>query len=182
MKQQQPSTKYIVVVVLALVNFGISYYSFRGSADTTATITTTSTDKLSGEQYVPTANEENPFGPYFVGFDTLTNRGVSTDHLHYIYDVLTNFTMYNVRQYGAKVSYVDKSFKRISVSGIEPKYSFKFGVNGANIHTLVVSGDIVSNSILVRIQDNKGAEKFNRTFTIYNGYESDNQTTETFPE
>jgi hypothetical protein len=163
MNSKPDNLKYLVVAVLAILNFFFAYSSFHHES---GTITKTTRDGLSGEQYAPTTNEENPYGPYFVGFDILNSRGVSSDNLRYIYDVLTNYTMYNKKAYAAKVSYVNNSFKRQTVSGIEPKYSFRFGINDKSTGTVTVSSSIITGDFTISIVNKNNKQEFSKIFFI----------------
>lgn len=165
-RKQTRLAAYGVVGVLFLFNFFICYISFSARHNPKPP-TSVTVDKLSGEEYTPTTNEENPFGPYFVGFDYLADRGVSSDQLRYIFDVLTNYTMYSQHLYKAKVSYVKGSFERVTVSGIEPHFKLKFGINDARIHTLDVTANILTEKITTNIYSQNGDQQlFNRTFQL----------------
>lgn len=165
-QKQTRLTAYGIVGVLFLLNFFVCYVSFSTQHDP-APPTTMAIDKLSGEQYTPTTNEENPYGPYFVGFDYLAGRGVSGDQLRYLFDSLTNYTMYNQKLYKAKVSYVRGSFDRVTVSGIEPHFTFKFGINDAHLHLVDVTSSILTEKITITISDQSGGTPlFSRTFQM----------------
>jgi hypothetical protein len=133
-------------------------------------------DTLSGTKYseggINNYRETNPHGSYFIGFDELTQNGVSYNDSLYIQDVLTNFTMYNLKTFNGKISYVAKSFTdKGSVPNETMVYSFQFGVNDTNIHTVSVNSTTVGSvsgdgTIQISISDSQGAELFNKTFTV----------------
>lgn len=123
-------------------------------------------DVLSGKQYAPVYGEENPFAPYFVGFDQLVDRGVSRDETRYINDVLTNFTLYNKQQYKAKVSYVKDSFERNYDKELATTYQFDFGINDANIHTVAVTADMYDKKMSIKIIDEANQSVFDKKFDI----------------
>jgi hypothetical protein len=161
--------RLISTVMLTLVSFAFSYFVFSNQANQTPV--GSYGDDLSGEEYSTEGaynyREGNPYGSYLVGFDAVSERGVSGDDMNYIYDVLINFLMYDKKVYNGKISYVKDSFERQTTSGITPKYSFLFGINDKDIHTMNVSSNILTEKITISITNNKGAQEFNRTFHIY---------------
>lgn len=155
--------KYIVVSVLCIFSFFLTY--FLSQQGYHSEITSPETDKLSGENYIPIRNEGNPYAPFFIGFDELVDRGVSRDEMRYINDVLTNFTLYNTATYKGKVSYAKDSFMRKKNENKNSNYTFKFGINDSNIHTMSVVFDFPGNKIAISILDGK-EQVFSRDFSI----------------
>ena len=164
MSQYQDRIKYMVVGALMFLSFLVAYYSFRNvyfPATTSA-----ETDRLSGEEYAPVESEDNPYAPYFVGFDRLVDRGVSRDELRYINDVITNYTLYTKKAYKAKVSYVKDSFERDYTKSLSTTYRFKFGINDTDIHTVSVSANTFDETISLKIISKGNNVKFSKKFTI----------------
>ncbi len=164
MNRQRISIKHITVGVLMFFSFLITYYLFH--AIYFPVVTSAQNDPLSGENYAPLAVEDNPYAPYFVGFDTLSDRGVTNDELRYINDVLTNFTMYDKNIYKAKVSYVKDSFSRDYTESLSTTYRFKFGINDQNINTMSVTSDTINQKIALKITDNDDKVVFDKNFII----------------
>lgn len=163
---------YIGVSALTVLSFFICYTAFNASYSS-RDVAKNTIDKLSNDEYFTgdTLNyrEANPYGSFFVGFDELTARGVPNDEQKYISDVLTNFTMYNQGVFNGKVSFVDDSFssaRDFSKPGTITSYSFEFGINGDNIHTLEVDSNWIDDSIHIKIYNPSDREVFNKTFKI----------------
>lgn len=164
MEQYQDRIRYLAVVALVFLSFLTSYFFFKNGYY--PTITSAQTDTLSGKEYAPVEGDDNPYAPYFVGFDELTNRGIPSDDIRYINDVLTNYTLYTVHAYKAKVSYVKESLEREYAKTVSSTYRFKFGINDSNIHDVTVVSNPSDNDIQIKIY--KGDKKtFDRDFYKY---------------
>lgn len=129
-------------------------------------------DSLSGEvvnyEGLKSAQTPNPNLPYFAGFNLITDAGVQSDDMRYIQDVLINFSLYNKHVKSAKISYVKDSFMRHPTNVFEDTYSFKFGINGDDIHTMnVVSESIEKEEIKINITDSSNKKVFERTFHLF---------------
>lgn len=173
MENQQQNNRLIilaVIVILTLLSYATSYAFFYGRYFPDGG-PVSKQDKLSNKTYntddIYNYREANLYASYFVGFDTLTDRGVSDGDLQYIQDVVLNFTMYDQKIYNGKISYVDGSFKRDGVSGIEPKYGFSFGINDKHVHDVSVSSSILTKDITISISNPQGIKEFTKTFHEY---------------
>lgn len=162
--------KYLIVAVLTIFSFLITYSSIT-TAENSKYEAKQVTDKLSGEKYntagIYNYKDTNPYGSYFIGFDQLTDRGIRNGEWHYISDTLTNFTMYNKKIYNGKISFVKDSFVRNPQKESFSSYSYKFGINNGNIHTMNVESSWVQELIRISIRDNSGDEKFFKEFKMY---------------
>lgn len=153
-------------MVLASYLFWVVIFGFTGGKPNDSY-----TDQLSGETVklagVYNTERTNPDMPFFVGFDDLKKYGVSSDDRRYILDVLTNYTLYDLKLKSAKVSYVNKSFKNTLGKGTADDYQFRIGVNDTNIHTVNVSSDIVKKTISISLTNADGKKVFSKDFILY---------------
>lgn len=155
--------QYLAIGALCAFSFSLTYLlSQQGYS---SEVTTPNTDTLSGEDYIPIRNDRNPYAPFFIGFDALEDRGVSRDEMRYINDTLTNFTLYNTATYKGKVSYVKDSFTRAKNDNLDSTYTFKFGINNSNIHTMLVIFDLPGNKISISILNGK-ERVFSKDFSV----------------
>jgi hypothetical protein len=163
--------KYTILFVLSLVGFLFWFFVFSSFLNDGGKKSGTEYDKLSDTTVsldaVNSAETPNPYLPFFAGFESLTDFGVSNDDMRYIQDVLINYTLYGAHIKSGKISYVKDSFKNEKFQGLDNVYSFKFGLNDRYIHTLRVTSNSVSRKITLVILDSSGKQVFNRTFDIY---------------
>jgi hypothetical protein len=163
------TNKYLVLILLMLVSFVFWFFVFTSVQETKPS--GTQTDRLSGEKInldsVNSAETPNPYVPYFVGFNTLSDSGVSSDDMRYIQDVIINYTLYKKQIRSAKVSYVKDSFKNILSEDLDSTYSFRFGINDTDIHTIKVTSNMITSKITIVITDSSNKKVFERTFDIY---------------
>lgn len=106
----------------------------------------------------------NPHVPYFIGFSKLQEYNIPTSDLEYIEGMISNYTLYTLKEYRAKISYVDASLKPLSTGTVLTKYKFQFGVNNANQHQVMVDYDIVENTLVIKIFDKNNKEVISKTF------------------
>ena len=162
--------RYLIVLMFVVFSFFITYNSIS-AAENLKYEARQVTDKLSGEEYntagIYNYKDNNPYGSYFTGFDQLIDRGVRNEEWLYISDTLTNFTMYNKKIYNGKISFVKDSFVRNPQKDTFSSYSYKFGINDGNIHTMDVESSWVQELIRISIRDNSGDEKFFKEFKMY---------------
>lgn len=158
--------RFILVAIGASYLFWLLIFSL-----TSGPPTNTYTDTLSGEPVkmagISGTADVNPDVPFFVGFNYLKKYGVSSDDRRYILDVLTNYTLYELRLKSAKVSYASKSFKNTLSKGTATGYMFKVGVNDKNIHTVLVSSDIVEKTVSISLLNTENKEVFSKDFALY---------------
>lgn len=159
-----PRVIFIGVFLLAVL-FWYAVFSIVGSNDSSSE----STDKLSGMSYYQGAVNDgygaNPYVPYFTGFDNLTKYGYTADDRRYVQDVITNFVLYDLKNYRAKVGFVKDSFKQELGKTIDLQTSFKFGVNDSNVHTVKVSTNFITKDITISIFDSNNSQVFTKSFT-----------------
>lgn len=163
--------KYGVIIFLTFFSFLICYFSFdRVESANLRGDSSTKTDKLSGKSYfagdIYNYREANPYGSYFIGFDSLSERGVSKDDVRYIEDVVVNFLMYDKKIYNAKVSFVKDSFGREYAQSTATTYSFKFGINDRDIHRVKVVSDSINGKIEITIYNSANKVLFNKSFKL----------------
>jgi|GEM_PF-3428895 hypothetical protein len=163
--------KYGTVIFLTLFSFLISYFSFDRVENTNLRgDSSTKSDKLSGTSYfagdIYNYREANPYGSYFIGFDSLSERGVSKDDMRYIKDVIINFLMYDKKIYNAKVSFMKDSFGREYSQGTATTYSFKFGINDQDIHKIRVISDSTKEKIEIMIYNTVNKTVFSKSFKL----------------
>lgn len=161
--------KYAVLILLITLLFIFWFFAFVSIQDKKPS--GSQIDKLSGEEInldsVNSAETPNPYVPYFAGFNTLSDSGVSSDDVRYIQDVIVNYTLYKKQIRSAKISYVKNSFKNIPSVGIESIYSFQFGINSKDIQTMNIVSNMTTSIITIKIIDQANKQMFSRTFDIY---------------
>jgi hypothetical protein len=164
------------VAFLSIASFLLCFYIFslsepgieRRTAETKA-------DTLSGKEYstagIYNYRDSNPYGSYFVGFESIRDSGVTNGEMLYINDVLINFTMYNKKIYNGKISYVNNSLELLEEENTkkpgQKRYSFDFGINDGNIHTMSITSNWLEDMITIKIANQSGKEVFNKSFTIH---------------
>lgn len=161
MMQQVFRQKYLhigVIIFLSLSSFAICYVVFSKQGVYEPTLNSENTDKLSGETYYKQSTEnENPYVPDFIGFSSIGSAGVSDYDMSYIYDVITNYVLYEKDIRKGKVSYVKDSFARgKSADDGYVAYSFKIGINNSDIHKINIRSSWTDERISVSIADNQG--------------------------
>lgn len=128
-------------------------------------------DTLSGEEYITADTnylDNNPYGSFFVGFNILSDAGVTSGDMTYMQDALINFAMYNEKVYNGKISYVKDSYKKTTgTDEYENIYEYKFGLNDGNIHTMKVRSSWLNSVIDIKIIDSSDKEAFAKKFRIY---------------
>lgn len=131
------------------------------------------TDPLSGEfvtkESINNITKPNPTAPSFIGFDGLDYYTVSDDELRYLQDFLTNYTLYTKQaEPGAIISLVKDSFRGpfLESEGFVKKYSFQFGINGADLHTVQAAFNSSVPSIDITIEKN-GKAVDQKKFRVY---------------
>ena len=161
--------KYVVLTLLMFVSFCFWFFVFTSVQE--AKPSGIQADRLSGEEIsldsVNSAETPNPYVPYFAGFDTLSDSGISSDDMRYIQDVIINYTLYKKQIRSAKISYVKDSLKNVLSEGLDSNYSFKFGINDGDIHTIKVTSNIITSRITIVIMDSSNKKVFERSFDIY---------------
>ena len=160
--------EYGTIVLLVVVSF-FTAYTLAARANATRHDIRAGTDKLSGEPtQIYSYRESNPFGSYLAGFTTLDNVGITREDQRYIEDVLINFAMYNKKAYNARISYVKDSFQEEpNHSSAWRTYSFRFGINNGDLHTMKVRSNWIESKIEITILDGQDKQVFQRSFTVY---------------
>ena len=163
--------KYTVLFVFCLIGFFFWFFMFSFFSNSEVRKTGDEYDKLSGVTVsldaVNSAETPNPNLPFFAGFESLTDFGISNDDLRYIQDVLINFSLYNAHLKSAKISFVKDSFKNENIKGLDSVYSFRFGLNDSDIHLIRVTSNSVDRKITIVIFDSSNKQVFRRSFDIY---------------
>jgi len=162
---------YSVVTFLTLCSFLVCYFSFSGAESANSKgDSSTRSDRLSGTSYfagdIHNYREANPYGSYFIGFESLSERGVSKDDMRYIDDVIINYLMYDKKVYNSKVSFVKGSFSREYTKSTATTYSFKFGINDQDIHRVKVVSDNIKKMIEITVYNTSGKTVFNKSFKL----------------
>jgi len=172
MNNQRTQLLYLAATLVVGVLFWSSAIRFYFSNPPNPGISSSYQDKLSGQEVtteqINNVTHTNPRAPYFVAFDKLAYYGVSSDDVRYIQDFIINFSLYNEQLDAPIVSLVDNSFKGpfIESEGFVTKYSFDFGIDGGNVHTVSVISNSKDPSIDIKILQN-GAVVDHRKFTLY---------------
>lgn len=168
--------KVVMILVLTLVA-GVLFWSlvFRLSINEQRgreVVKNDYTDSLSGEEIskesINNVQYVNPWAPYFIGFDSLDFYGVTDDSKRYIQDFITNFVLENKQDNPAIVSLVKDSFDGpfISDEGYKTEYSFEFGINEKDVHSLKAVNSGRDDSITITVlKDNE--QIANRKFTLH---------------
>lgn len=152
---------FVLPTLLAVLVIGFAFWSIvfrtQGQGPTRTKIDHSYTDQLSGEkvstQQINGIQFTNPNAPYFVGFDKLSYYGVSQDDARYIKDFIINYLLYTKHIDSASVSLVKNSFRGpfLEQQGYIQQYGFKFGINGADIHTIQVASDSRGPTVDIKI-------------------------------
>lgn len=126
------------------------------------------TDSLSGTSYnsdeIKADQSLNPNAPYFTGFERLNAYGLTSDAQRYTKDFITNYVLYNLQKSQARISLASNSFSQ-SIKATNISYTFKFGVNGGDIHTASVETSMINNSFKVTILNKDGSVAAEKAFT-----------------
>ena len=169
MKLQSLLNKYVIVGLLAVIGFVFWFYLFNsiGVNRESGIKHDTLSDTDINYEGLKSIETPNPYAPYFAGFDALSDRGVSDDDMSYIQDVLINFCLYIKHVKSGKISYVKDSFNNVLSDSLDSNYSFKFGINDGDIHTIKVTSNILTSRITTVIMDSSNKKVFERSFDIY---------------
>ena len=164
------SKRILLITSLFIIATGFWVLVFRTVQDNTGVRSGVKIDALSGAEInydaANSAESPNPNLPYFAGIGILSDFGISDDDKRYIQDVLTNFTLYNLKINKATISFVKDSYRAGKSEGVDNVYSFQFGVNGNSLHTINVTSNFINSTISISIsKDSK--EAFKRDFDIY---------------
>jgi hypothetical protein len=117
--------------------------------------------------------DSNPYGSFFVGFEELSDRGVSNSEYIYITDVLTNFTMYSKKIYNGKISFIKDSFIRKFNSDFDSQnYSFKVSINNGKPYSVNVISNPIKKKISIKITSSNNASIFEKSFHLYSADEA----------
>ena len=162
------------VLLLSIVSFSICLWLFNQQASqyNNSKVSSNQQDRLSGETYstggLYNYKEFNPYGSYFVGFDAISNSGITSSDMAYINDVLINFTMYHENIFNGKISFIKDSLVKNPPSddGTE-SYIFKFGINDSRVHTVKVRSNWLRNTISISIYNTTNSKVFSKSFTMY---------------
>lgn len=162
--------RILLIGLLFIISTGFWVLVFRSVQEATTTRSGVKVDTLSGTEInydvANSAESPNPNLPYFAGIGTLSKFGISDDDKRYIQDVLINYTLYNLKIDKATISFVKDSYKMELSESVNNIYSFQFGVNGGNLHTINVSSNFINSTISIKISK-ESKEVFKRDFDIY---------------
>jgi hypothetical protein len=158
-----------IVAILVLLSIGL-WYSVFSNVTAPDRNTGLQEDNLSGASYNKTAvNSDrgiNPLSPYFVGFEHLTQSGVTNENLMYVKDFITNYALYEKELVYAKVSYVDGSLNGPKIKGLDMTYTFTIGVNDMKDAELTLSSNVLTKSKTISIKPLTGEKTLSKTFGL----------------
>jgi hypothetical protein len=126
------------------------------------------TDSLSGTSYnldqINADRTLNPNAPYFTGFESLNEYGITEEAQRYTKDFITNYTLYKLEKSQARISFVSGSFKQ-SIKSVNINYVFKFGINGGDIHNVTVETNVLNSNLKISISKPDGSAAITKSFT-----------------
>lgn len=167
----------LILVGSLVVGVGFWYLIFNTSTSTktpSVPVASNYIDKLSGEP----VNKESindtaatyPLSPYFIGFDNLQQYILpdSATEAPYVQDFIANYVMEHVSTRPSAISFVKNSLSEptYNTQNNETTYSFKFGINDGDIHSVSVVYNPITPTISVSISQNDKVEA-HKTFTVY---------------
>ena len=127
-------------------------------------------DKLSDSSYNLTAiNDDvgiNPHTPYFVGFDTIRDYGVSLIEYRYLRDAMINTVLYKLHSPNSKISYIKGSYTQGASNTLDRTYSYKFAVDESKYYQTFVTSNIVNKKLDITIKNTSGDTLLQRSFIV----------------
>lgn len=157
----------VIVSLLFLISTAVTMVALENPTDKNDSYTDDISGATVNHTLIRDAGDLNPNTPFFAGFSSLTKNGVSDSDLDYIKDVIEVYILNNLKVEAATTSYVKDSFKYGDMKGLETKYSFRFGINGGDIHTALVSSNYVKKYVYITVINSNGDKVADKKFTVY---------------